>query len=258
MTKAQTYWRSLAELEETPEFREFLHREFPVAASEFPAGISRRRWLQLMGASLALGGVSGCRWQTEKIAPLAVRPEKRVPGEPQYYATSVELAGAPQHLLVTCLDGRPIKVEGNPEHPGQPRCDRSFRPGEPAGAVRSRPQRLAARTSRRPVLSADVGGIRARLRGTTSLKQQGEQFAVLIEPTSSLALHAQLRKLRERFPKAQSLRIHAGFRRAAVASSPAVLWAPAAIAVSLAGSEDHRGVRCRLAGSSSGCRPVGP
>ena len=111
------YWRSLSELENSPEFEEFLHREFPVAASEFPAGVSRRRWLQLMAASLALGGLAGCRYREEKIVPLAKRPEDWVPGKPQRYATTIELAGAPRHLLVTCYDGRPIKVEGNPEHP---------------------------------------------------------------------------------------------------------------------------------------------
>ena len=111
------YWRSLSELENSPEFEEFLQREFPVAAAEFPDGISRRRWLQLMAASLAFGGLAGCRYREEKIVPLAKRPEDWVPGKPQRYATSIELAGATRHLLVTCYDGRPIKVEGNPDHP---------------------------------------------------------------------------------------------------------------------------------------------
>ena len=110
-------WRSLGELEGSPEFQEFLHREFPTAASEFPEGVSRRRWLQLMGASFALATVSGCRWETEQIAPFAERPDGRIPGEAQKFATSIELAGGVRHLLVTCYDGRPIKVEGNPEHP---------------------------------------------------------------------------------------------------------------------------------------------
>ena len=74
-TTGKTYWRSLDELQQTAEFRDFLHREFPVAASEFPEGLTRRRWMQLMGASLALGGLTGCRWEEEKIAPFAMRPE---------------------------------------------------------------------------------------------------------------------------------------------------------------------------------------
>lgn len=111
------YWRSLEELGGTDSFQEFVHREFPQAASEFPEGVSRRRWLQLMSASFALAGATGCRWETEKIAPMVNRPDGYIPGKPQYYATNVSWAGGPKHLLVTSYDGRPIKVEGNPEHP---------------------------------------------------------------------------------------------------------------------------------------------
>lgn len=109
------YWRSLGELHSTPEFEEILHREFPVAASEYPEGVSRRRWMQIMGASVALASVSGCRWEDEKISPSVSRPEGMIPGEPQKYATFVELGGQAQSLLVTSYDGRPIKVEGNPD-----------------------------------------------------------------------------------------------------------------------------------------------
>lgn len=114
-TGEKTYWRSLEELAETPEFTEFLHREFPVAASEFPQTMSRRRWLQLMGASLAMAGISGC-WKKETLAPFAARPENRIPGIPQRFATSIDLNGAARPLVVTAYDGRPIKVEGNVDH----------------------------------------------------------------------------------------------------------------------------------------------
>ncbi|MDX1967899.1 MAG: TAT-variant-translocated molybdopterin oxidoreductase [Planctomycetaceae bacterium] len=114
---ARAYWRSLDQLQQTPEFTEFLHREFPVAASEFPQGFSRRRWLQLMGASFALTGAAGCRWQSDTLASLPVRPANRVPGVPQTFATSWELGGYARPIVVTSYDGRPIKVEGNREHP---------------------------------------------------------------------------------------------------------------------------------------------
>ena len=110
------YWRSLSELESRPDFQEMLAREFPEAAAEFPEGISRRRWLQLMGASLALGGLTGC-WEREIISPFVQRPAGRIPGVPQRFATSWELGGVARPLVVTCYDGRPIKAEGNSEHP---------------------------------------------------------------------------------------------------------------------------------------------
>ncbi len=111
------YWRSVSELEQTPEFEQFLHREFPQAASEFPEGVSRRRWLKLMSASMALGGLAGCRYGPEQIASFVVRPPGTVPGVPKHYATNFELAGRAVHLLVSNVDGRPIKIEGNPDHP---------------------------------------------------------------------------------------------------------------------------------------------
>jgi len=111
------YFRSLDELQQTPEFEQFLSREFPQAASEFPEGVSRRRWLQVMGASLALGGVAGCRYNREEIAAFVVRPEGRIPGIPEFFATNFEWAGRAVHALVTNLDGRPVKVDGNADHP---------------------------------------------------------------------------------------------------------------------------------------------
>lgn len=111
------YFRSLEDLQRTPEFEQFLEREFPKAASEFPEGVSRRRWLQLMGASLALGGLSGCRYNREEVAAFVMRPEGRIPGVPEYFATNFEWAGRVVNALVANLDGRPIKVDGNAEHP---------------------------------------------------------------------------------------------------------------------------------------------
>ena len=119
-TKEKTYFRSIEELDGTPEFEQFLNREFADIKAEFPPdGVSRRRWLQIMGASLSLGGVAlaGCRFQNEEIAPFPFRPADFVPGTTTKYATSVEWGGYTRPLLCTKYDGRPIKVDGNPDHP---------------------------------------------------------------------------------------------------------------------------------------------
>ncbi|HHN74430.1 MAG TPA: 4Fe-4S dicluster domain-containing protein [Acidobacteria bacterium] len=110
------YWRSLGELGETAEFRRWLESEFPAAMPELSSS-SRRSFLRLMGASMALAGLTACRWPKETILPFARRPEGRVPGVPERYATVIDVAGAACGLLVTSYDGRPIKVEGNPRHP---------------------------------------------------------------------------------------------------------------------------------------------
>ena len=77
-----------------------------------------------MGASLALGGLAGCRWEEEKIAPFAMRPENRIPGEAEFFATSIEIAGMPRHLLATCLRWPTDEDRRESRPPRQPRCVR--------------------------------------------------------------------------------------------------------------------------------------
>jgi len=115
----QTFWRSLEELAGTKDFQEFLHREFPQGASEWEDGVSRRNFLKLMGASLALAGLNACtRQPAEKIVPYNVPPpiEEVVPGRPLFFATAMPLGGFATGLLVESHLGRPTKVEGNPNH----------------------------------------------------------------------------------------------------------------------------------------------
>ena len=113
-----SYWRSLEELAGTPEFQEQLHREFPKGASEWLDPVSRRGFLKLMGASLALAGLTGCVKQPlEPIVPYVRQPEEIIPGRPLFFATSMTLGGYGIPLLVESHMGRPTKIEGNPEHP---------------------------------------------------------------------------------------------------------------------------------------------
>ncbi|MGH9464961.1 MAG: TAT-variant-translocated molybdopterin oxidoreductase, partial [Thermoanaerobaculia bacterium] len=111
-------WRSLEELADSAEFAALLEREFPEQAAEWPDGVSRRRFLQLMSASLAFGGLAACtRQPLERIVPYVKQPEEIVPGRPLFFATSMTLGGYALGLLAESHMGRPTKVEGNPEHP---------------------------------------------------------------------------------------------------------------------------------------------
>jgi len=117
-TKGPEYWRSLEELAGSPEFREMMHREFPKGASEWLDAVSRRGFLQLMGASLAMAGMTGCtKMPVEEIVPYVRQPEQVIPGRPQFYATAFTLSGYANPLLVESHLGRPTKIEGNPLHP---------------------------------------------------------------------------------------------------------------------------------------------
>lgn len=111
-------FRSLEQLEGTPEYLEFLQREFQPDATELPANeVSRRGFLGLLGASMALAGLAGCRKPYQKILPFAHRPEGMLPGIPRWYATAHQRGAYGVGTLVKSSDGRPTKVEGNPLHP---------------------------------------------------------------------------------------------------------------------------------------------
>ena len=124
------YWRSLEELADTPVFREFVEREFPQQAEEWHDPIERRTFIKLMGASLALAGLSGCVFQPpEKIVPNVKQPEEYVPGKALFFATAAPLLGAATPVIVRSNEGRPTKIEGNPDHPNNRPTD--FPPEDP-------------------------------------------------------------------------------------------------------------------------------
>jgi MoCo/4Fe-4S cofactor protein with predicted Tat translocation signal len=113
-----SYWRSLDELAGTEEFRAFLRREFPEQETGWADATSRRAFLRVMGASLALAGVSGCSSQeAEKIVPYVRQPEQIVPGKPLWFASAISLGGYGVGVLAESHMGRPTMVEGNALHP---------------------------------------------------------------------------------------------------------------------------------------------
>ena len=117
------YWRCLEELADTEDFKELLQREFPRHASVWLGSLDRREFLKVMGASLALAGLSGCLSSSpappdEKIVPYVRQPEEMIPGKPLFFATAMPIGGFGHGVLAESHMGRPTKVEGNPDHPG--------------------------------------------------------------------------------------------------------------------------------------------
>ncbi len=115
----RAHWRSVEELQQTPEFRSFLDREFPEGASE-ASEEDRRQFIKVMGASFALAGVasSGClRWPETKIVAAARGQENRVAGHPVAFATCLQVDGVAVPAMATSYEGRPIKLDGNERHP---------------------------------------------------------------------------------------------------------------------------------------------
>jgi molybdopterin-containing oxidoreductase family iron-sulfur binding subunit len=115
--KGPKYWRTLEELSGQPAFGEMLEREFPRQASEWVDPVSRRTFLKLAGASMALAGLTGCTKQPlEEILPYVRQPEQLIPGKPIFYATAMPFHGHAIPLVVETHEFRPTKVEGNPQH----------------------------------------------------------------------------------------------------------------------------------------------
>ena len=112
------YWRTLEELADDPHFEELLHREFPRHASEWDDAVDRRDFLKLMGASLAFAGLAGCgRPDIDRIVPYVKQPDGMILGRPSFFATAMPFGADAIGVLVESHEGRPTKIEGNPDHP---------------------------------------------------------------------------------------------------------------------------------------------
>ena len=142
---SRPFWRTLDEQAEDPAFRERLYNEFPSAVEEITDPIQRREFLRVMGASLALAGITACtRQPRETIVPYVRQPEETIPGRPLFYATAMNLGGVGAGLLVESHEGRPTKIGGNPDHPGSRGATQS-RGHTAAAPVRCRGNRSRAR-----------------------------------------------------------------------------------------------------------------
>ena len=195
------YWRSLAELEESPESRAFLEREFQEGASELPEGITRRDMITLLGASLSLAGLSGCiRRPVEEIVPYVIAPEDSVPGVPRYYATTMPFRRSAYGLIVESHEGRPTKIEGNPAHSATLGASSARIQASVLGlydADRSQVVRLKAE----PKSWADFVTAWAEL-SKAHAADGGAGLAVLSESFSSPTLARLATEFRARYPKA--------------------------------------------------------
>jgi MoCo/4Fe-4S cofactor protein with predicted Tat translocation signal len=211
----KTYWRSLDELVDSPVFEEFVQREFPQQAEEWNDPVERRTFLKLMGASLALAGLSGCVIQPpEKVVPYVKQPEEEIPGRGLYFATAFSLGGIATPLLARSNEGRPTKLEGNPDHPNNRNSDAADK-GSSATDIFSQASILTLYDpdrSQTPLYRGDtrawstfVAEIRGLLeKETDGLKAtKGAGLRFLTETITSPTLAAQMKQLLTDFPEAK-------------------------------------------------------
>ncbi len=115
--KGKEYWRSLNELAESEEFEETIRREFPRQA-QLLGDLNRRDFLKVLGAGLALAGLTSCApADGNKVLPYVNPPMDMIPDVPIYYASTMVQDGVGKAVLIETNMGRPVKVEGNPLHP---------------------------------------------------------------------------------------------------------------------------------------------
>jgi MoCo/4Fe-4S cofactor protein with predicted Tat translocation signal len=200
----KTLWRSLDELAETPEFVDYVRREFPRQSGEWMDPVARRSFLKLMAASLGLAGVGlgGClRQPDEKIVPYVRQPEDFVPGKPLFFATCTTLGGYATGLLVESHLGRPTKIEGNPDHPASLGATDAFSQASILSLYdpdRSQTVMKSGQISTwgdfLAVLSAELPKLRSR---------NGKGLALLTETVTSPTLADQLRSLLKELPEAK-------------------------------------------------------
>src|SRR5213595_63248 len=196
------YWRSLGELSDTPEFREWLEREFPAGTAELN-GVewSRRSFLKLMGASMALAGfgLNGCRRPEAHLVPFTKSAEWTIPGKFLYYATAMPRRTGAIPLIATTVDGRPIKLEGNPLHPASGGATDTFAQAsildlyDPA---RSKRFFSNGKPSNRAGFEAYLADLRK-----TILAQKGDGLAFLVEETHSPTRERLRAELEKMFPR---------------------------------------------------------
>jgi MoCo/4Fe-4S cofactor protein with predicted Tat translocation signal len=196
------YWRSLEELAGNAAFREALHREFPKGASEWVDSVSRRGFLKVMGASMALAGMTGCvRLPLEPIVPYVRQPEEVIPGRPMFYATAMTLGGYASPLLVESHLGRPTKIEGNDQHPASLGGTDIFAQASILGMYDpDRSQSVVSLGDQRSWQSF-VNAIRGPLSAQKAL--QGAGIRILTTTISSPTLADQLRGFLNIYPQAK-------------------------------------------------------
>ena len=195
------YWRGLGELNDTPEFRQWLEREFPPGAAELNGDEwSRRDFVKLMGASMALAGIglTSCRRPELHLVPFTKNVEWTIPGKFLYYATAMPRRGGAIPLIATTVDGRPIKLEGNPLHPASGGATDTFVQASILDLYDpSRSQRFVqkGKTSNRAEFDTYIGTLR-----NTLASQQGDGLAFLLGEAHSPTRERLRTELEKIFP----------------------------------------------------------
>jgi MoCo/4Fe-4S cofactor protein with predicted Tat translocation signal len=196
------YWRNLEELADTPEFQASLHREFPALASEWADPVSRRSFLKLMSASFALAGLTACtRQPIEKLVPYVKQPEEATPGEALFFATAMPCSGYGLGLLVESHEGRPTKIEGNPQHPVSLGATNAFAQASILDLYDPDRAQSVLNAGEISSWNAFLGALNDALQA--QVRQRGTGLRLLTGTVTSPTIAWQIKRFLEKFPQAK-------------------------------------------------------
>lgn len=200
------YWRSLEEYSDTPRFRDYIGREFPALNAEIAdpsmlTATGRRSFIKIMGASMALAGLTACtRQPKELIVPYVKTPDGLVPGKAQYYATAMPFQGVANGLLVESHEGRPTKIEGNPWHPGKGGTT-AFEQASVLQLYDPDRSQTASKLGDARKWGEFLDELKSAMDGQAT--KGGAGLRILTEYTSSPTFIAQMKSLLEKYPQAK-------------------------------------------------------
>jgi len=227
--RGKEYWRCLEELADSEAFAQMLREEHPRQASALAESVDRRTFIKLMGASLALAGLSGCLSPApaptdEKIVPYVKQPEELIPGKPLYFASAMPLAGYGRGIIVESHMGRPTKIEGNPSHPASLGATDVFMQASILDLYD--PDRAHVLNDAGRIATWD--GFLASISGELAYQRLNEAPgpAILTETVTSPTLSYQLQQLLEKFPKSRWYQYDPAARDAARVGARSAFGAP--------------------------------
>ncbi len=198
-TSGPYYWRSLEEVAETEEFQTFLENEFPGGIEPGSSSVSRRTFLKLMGASMALAGLTACGplQPEERIIPYVVPPPEHTPGVPLFFASTIPIGGYGRGVVVESHEGRPTNISGNPLHPGSLGSVDLFTAASILTMYDPDRSRQIMNLGAPSDWEAFVNTV------IPQIPDDGSGLAILTEPVTSPTLYDQIEQLREQYPEVQ-------------------------------------------------------
>ncbi|HEY6843234.1 MAG TPA: TAT-variant-translocated molybdopterin oxidoreductase, partial [Thermoanaerobaculia bacterium] len=190
------FWKSLNDLSRSEDFEEVLRDEFPQQAVALDAGVDRRDFVKLMGASMALAGLTACNRPAEKIVPYVRQPEDLIPGKPLFFASAMPLSGFGTGVLVESHMNRPTKVEGNPDHPASLGASDAFMQASVLGLYDPDRSQVVRNLGEISTWSAFIAALQQPLKTPRGLR-------LLTDTVTSPTVGAQIQQLLAQYPGMQ-------------------------------------------------------